>query len=65
MVYADEDIPEARFAFDISPMAVRISKEPRPLYSFITSVCAIIGGTFTVFGLLNAVLSTVFKSKKI
>lgn len=65
MQYGEEDIPEARFAFDLSPMAVRIAREPKPFYSFITSMCAVIGGTFTVFGLMNGVLGVVFKAKKI
>ena len=64
MEYIEEDVPEARFSFDISPMAVRIAKEPRPLYQFVTSVCAIIGGSFTVFGLFNGILSVLFKPKK-
>jgi hypothetical protein len=64
MAYAEEDVPEARFAFDISPMAVRIAKEQRPLYQFVTSMFAIVGGSFTVFGLMNGVLSALFKSKK-
>lgn len=64
MAYSDEDVPEARFEFDIAPMAVRIHKQPKPFYQFLTSMCAVIGGTFTVFGLVNGVMGTIFKSKK-
>jgi hypothetical protein len=34
-------------------------------YEFVTSVCAIIGGTFTVMSLLNGLLSVIFKAKKL
>ena len=64
MVYAEEDIPEARFSFDIAPMAVRISRQPKPFYQFVTSMCAVLGGTFTVVGLVQGVLGVMFKPKK-
>ena len=41
-------------------MAVVISEETVPLYHFLTNICAIIGGLFTVFsmatGMLDAIL---------
>jgi len=58
------DIPEARFAYDLSPMAVVINRKGKRWYEFITSVCALIGGTFTVVGLLSSFLGVVFKSGK-
>jgi hypothetical protein len=65
MQYATEDVPDARFSYDISPMAVVIKKKGKKWYEFITSICALIGGTFTVVGLLSGFLNVVFKSKKI
>jgi len=65
MHYGDEEVPEARFAYDISPMAVLVSRKDKKLYEFMTSICAVIGGTFTVVGLFNGVLSAIFKSKKL
>ena len=51
----------------ISPMAVVISEESVPLYHFLTNVCAIIGGLFTVFsmatGVLDATIKTIKKSQ--
>jgi hypothetical protein len=46
-------------------MSVSISKKGKHWYEFITSICALIGGTFTVLGLLSGFLSVIFKSKKI
>ena len=42
-----EDVPQARFSYDLSPMAVVVKKEERKWYDFITSMCGVIGGTFT------------------
>ena len=43
------DVPEA-VRYDLSPMAVVVSSKGRRWYDFVTSVCAIVGGTFTVLG---------------
>lgn len=63
--YDDMDVPEARFSYDISPMSVIVQKEGRKWYDYVTSLCAIIGGTFTTLGLIDASLYKVFKSKKL
>ena len=65
MQYQVDDVPEARFAYDLSPMAVVIKKKGKKWYEFITSICALIGGTFTVMGLMSSFLSIIFKAKKI
>lgn len=59
--YDIEDTPDARFTYDVSPMAVVISERSKKFYEFITSICAVIGGTFTVVGLVSGVLSMVLK----
>ena len=64
MKYDAEDIPEARFSYDLSPMAVVISKKSKKWYEFITSMCALIGGTFTVVGLVSSFLNVVLKAGK-
>lgn len=48
MLYDEEEVPEARFAYNISPMSVFVRSEKRPWYDFITKVLAIVGGTFSV-----------------
>lgn len=64
MHYGADDVPEAKFSYDLSPMAVVVSSKGRKWYDFITSLCAIIGGTFTVISLLDSVLYKAFKGKK-
>jgi len=64
MNYNEADIPEARFTYDLSPMAVVIQRKGKQWYEFVTSICALIGGTFTVMGLLSGFLNVIFKSKK-
>ena len=64
MKYDAEDIPEARFTYDLSPMAVVISKKSKKWYEFITSMCALIGGTFTVVGLISSFLNVILKAGK-
>ena len=66
IVYYDvNNVPEARFSYDLSPMSVVVEKEGRKWYDYLTSLCAIIGGTFTTLGLNDAVLYKAFKPKKL
>jgi len=66
IVYYDEaNVPEARFSYDLSPMSVVVEKEGRKWYDYLTSVCAIIGGTFTTLGLIDATLYKILKPKKL
>ena len=64
MHYQDLDVPEAKFSYDLSPMAVVVSSKGRRWYDFVTSVCAIIGGTFTVVGMIDAILYKIIKGGK-
>jgi hypothetical protein len=64
MNYETMDVPEARFAYDLSPMAAVINRKGKRWYEFVTSVCALIGGTFTVVGLISSFLGVVFKGGK-
>jgi thiol-disulfide isomerase/thioredoxin len=65
VMYEEQNVPEARFSYDLSPMSVVVEKEGRKWYDYLTSLCAIIGGTFTTLGLIDAVLYKVFKPKKL
>ncbi|CAI5737965.1 unnamed protein product [Hyaloperonospora brassicae] len=51
-----EDLPSIMFRYDLSPMSVRISEDTVPLYHFLTSMCAIIGGVFTVIGIVDQLI---------
>eukprot|EP01063_Lacrimia_lanifica_P028568 TRINITY_DN4195_c0_g2_i1.p1 TRINITY_DN4195_c0_g2~~TRINITY_DN4195_c0_g2_i1.p1 ORF type:complete len:459 (+),score=175.42 TRINITY_DN4195_c0_g2_i1:73-1449(+) len=55
------EVPEARFSFDFSSTAVVVQRGGRRWYEFITNLCAIIGGVYTVMSLLDRSLHT-FKS---
>ncbi len=65
MKFDEEAVPDARFSYDLSPMSVVISRKGKKWYEFVTSVCAIIGGTFTVVSLFNSFLGVLFKAKRI
>lgn len=66
IVFYDElNVPEARFSYDLSPMSVVVEREGRKWYDYLTSLCAIIGGTFTTLGLIDAVLYKILKPKKL
>ena len=64
MHYSEMDVPEAKFAYDLSPMAVVVSSKGRRWYDFVTSVCAIVGGTCTVLGLVDGMLYKIMKGGK-
>jgi len=54
--HGQDGLPGVFFNLDISPMMV-IYQETRPSFtSFITGVCAIVGGIFTVAGIIDSVL---------
>ncbi|KAL0079265.1 endoplasmic reticulum vesicle transporter-domain-containing protein [Phycomyces blakesleeanus] len=49
-------LPGVFFMMDFSPMLVIYSEHRKSLASFLTSVCAIIGGIFTVASLLDGII---------
>jgi len=54
--YTESAVPEAKFMLDISPIKVTYTRGTRAWYDYITSLMAILGGTFTVVGMLNSAL---------
>ncbi|KAK6154408.1 hypothetical protein DH2020_008656 [Rehmannia glutinosa] len=59
-------IPAAKFHFELSPMQVLITENSKSFSHFITNLCAIIGGVFTVAGILDSILhNTVRLMKKV
>jgi len=55
--YVDTDlVPNAAFHYDISPVMVVMREETQSFSSFVTRICAVIGGIYTVVGLLDSVL---------
>lgn len=60
------DIPVAKFHFELSPMQVLITENSKSFSHFLTNICAIIGGVFTVAGILDSILhNTIRLVKKI
>jgi thiol-disulfide isomerase/thioredoxin len=60
------EVPQARFQFVFSPLTVKVQSQSRPFYDFMTSLFAIIGGTYTFISLIDKFMDTVstrFKSQ--
>ncbi|XP_017257453.2 protein disulfide isomerase-like 5-4 [Daucus carota subsp. sativus] len=59
-------LPVAKFHYEISPMQVRIEEVKKSFPHFLTNLCAIIGGVFTVAGILDSILhNTIRLIKKV
>ncbi|KAJ3153022.1 hypothetical protein HK101_001766, partial [Irineochytrium annulatum] len=57
-------LPGVFFNFDISPMLVMYTEYKKPFAHFLTDVCAIVGGIFTVAGILDSLIYTAERSLK-
>ncbi|GAU26616.1 hypothetical protein TSUD_102230 [Trifolium subterraneum] len=57
-------IPVARFHLELSPMQVLITEQQKSFSHFITNVCAIIGGVFTVAGIAESILHNTIRLMK-
>ncbi|KAK4746359.1 hypothetical protein SAY87_012671 [Trapa incisa] len=58
------EIPVAKFHFELSPMQVLITENSKSFSHFITNICAIIGGVFTVAGILDSILHNTIRLMK-
>lgn len=63
--FSETDVPQAVFSYDLSPMSIIVKQDSRHWYDYLTHLFAIIGGTFTSLGLIDATLYKVFKPKKL
>lgn len=52
--YRNDMIPEAKFIYDLSPIAVSYRTQSRRWYDYCTSIMAIVGGVFTVVGMIES-----------
>jgi hypothetical protein len=57
-------MPTIFFRYDIEPVTVRFRQVSPSLGHFLVQVCAIIGGTVAVLGLVNMALKSTLKSFK-
>ena len=55
-------LPAVFFYFDLSPIMVTMEEKSKPLFHFITQLCAIVGGVFTVSGIVDRILHSAVKS---
>lgn len=55
MYKSDQEIfiPTAKFSYDMSPIQIVVTQRSKAFYHFMTTTCAIIGGVFTVAGILD------------
>ncbi|KAI2507285.1 Endoplasmic Reticulum-Golgi Intermediate Compartment (ERGIC) [Fragilaria crotonensis] len=51
-LYREDQVPEAKFIIDLSPIRITYRWSKRHWYDYVTSLMAIVGGTFTVVGML-------------
>ncbi|XP_061899754.1 endoplasmic reticulum-Golgi intermediate compartment protein 1 isoform X2 [Entelurus aequoreus] len=57
-------IPAIWYRYDLSPITVKYTERRQPLYRFITTICAIVGGTFTVAGIIDSCIFTASEAWK-
>jgi thiol-disulfide isomerase/thioredoxin len=57
--YEDPVVPSVMIRYDLSPMSLVVTESHMPFYHFITNACAIIGGVFTVIGLIDSMVHQV------
>ena len=60
-------LPGVFFIYDISPIKVKFTEKQQSFTYFLTSLCAIVGGVFTVAGIVDAILyqgGAMFTSRK-
>lgn len=55
-------LPGIFFHFDISPIKVQFKEERRSFAHFLTQLCAIIGGVYTVSSLIDKLLYSSMRS---
>jgi len=63
---ANQQMPSLYLRYDFSPVTVRYQEKQESLSHFLVQVCAVVGGVFTVAGILDSVLhkSIVHLAKK-
>lgn len=64
----DGTLPAVYFLYDLSPITVTITERRRNFFHFITRLCAVLGGTFALTGMLDrwiySVLQTMTKGQQ-
>ena len=55
-VHAHMQMPAVFFRWDISPVTVKTQQYKENIYHFLIQICAIIGGIFTVTGIIDSLV---------
>ncbi|KAI8776979.1 endoplasmic reticulum-Golgi intermediate compartment protein 3 [Biomphalaria glabrata] len=53
-ILGDSGLPGVFFSYELSPLMVKYTEKKRSFLHFLTEVCAIIGGIFTVASLIDS-----------
>lgn len=61
--YQTDRTPEAKFIIDLSPIAVNYERASKKWYDYVTSLMAIIGGTFTIVGFFEGGIRIVTRKR--
>lgn len=57
-------VPNTVFSYDVSPYRVVHRDHASSIGTYLTQLCAVVGGVFTVFGLIDGMLYTGIKAMK-
>ncbi len=53
-----DTLPSVLISYDVSPIQVEIEAREEPLSAFLVSLCAIVGGAVSLFGIFDGILFT-------
>mmetsp|Transcript_20392 Transcript_20392/g.21828 ORF Transcript_20392/g.21828 Transcript_20392/m.21828 type:complete len:159 (+) Transcript_20392:600-1076(+) len=62
--YEPYAIPEAKFVYDLNPISVHYRIAGRKWYEYVTSLFAIIGGMFTIIGMIESSIHTAVSKRR-
>jgi thiol-disulfide isomerase/thioredoxin len=62
--YRTSVVPEAKFSYDLSPIGISYLEVSRNWYDYSTGLLALIGGTFTVIGMIESSVALFFKRNR-
>jgi hypothetical protein len=57
-------VPQARFTWDFSPMSIKVTTKTKKWYEFVTSLFAILGGTYTIVEIFSGAVDTAVTTVK-
>jgi hypothetical protein len=55
-------LPAIYFRYEFSPITVKFTEKRKSFSHFLVQICAIVGGVFTVLGLVNSILHSTLKT---